>query len=131
MRFLITIFTMFLFVSSLNANNLKFSQEMLVDKTFYIEEKNGYDTIIKFYLNENKLKMFYVIFYKNKLDETMTLDAIIQNGKITYTVFNRPTELEIDTMTDSEITVKEYHNHSKQPKNIMILQSQKPQGFAQ
>ena len=114
----------------ISTSYLKFTNDLLIDKTFYIVEDSGYDTIVKFYLNNGKLKMFYVIFYKGKLDETATIDAMIdQNGYIKYTVFHRPTELKLLKITNSEYVVKEYH--SKQPKHTLKIQFSKPKGFAE
>ena len=108
---------------------LKLSNELLVDKTFYITEETGYDTIAKFYLQNGKLKLFYVIFFKGQLDETMTLDAVInKDGYVEYTVFDRPTELRLMEIKNSAYVVKEYH--SKKPKNTLVLQFSKPEKFA-
>ena len=75
--------------------------------------------------------MFYVIFYQNHLEETMTLDAEIENGCITYKVFNRPTKLKLEEITENAYVVKEFHNHAKEYKNTLILQYVKPKNFAQ
>lgn len=135
MKTILISFTILLLLTNVNANDtkyMKFTNDLLVDKTFYIEEESGYDTIVKFYLNDEKLRMFYIIFYKNKLDETMTLDAKLNsNGNITYTVFGRPTELKLQKITDKEYIIKEFHNHSHQYTNTLRLQLLKPKEFAQ
>ena len=119
-----------LFVGNVSAENFEFSNELIVGKTFFIEEKSGYDTIAKYYLDNNRLKLFYVIFYKGQLEETDTLDVTIENnGRISYTVFNRPTELELIKITKTDYVVSEYH--SKKPKNTLVLRFSKPKNFAQ
>jgi len=131
-RLFIFVGVLSLFMNYVNAGNLKFTNELLTGKTFYIVEKTGYDTIAKFYMEDKKLKLFYVIFYKSLLDETDTLDAKInEDGRITYTVFERPTELQLIKITNSEYVVEEYHNHSKKPKNTLVLQFSKPKQFAE
>ena len=113
-----------------SASYVRFTNDLLVDKTFYIEEKSGYDTIVKFYLNKEKLRMFYVIFYQGKLEETMTLDAeLTGDGSIAYTVFDRPTELRLEKLTDEAYVVKEFHNHGKEAKHTLVLEFTMPEGF--
>lgn len=125
-------FLFFLNYAEANTSRLKFTNDLLVDKTFYIEEKSGYDTIVKFYLHQNKLRMFYVIFYKGKLDETMTLDAeLSSDGSIAYKVFDRPTELRLEKITDKEYVVKEFHNRAKEAKHMLILKFEMPEGFGE
>jgi len=101
----------------------------LVGKTFYIVEDSGYDTIATFYLQDEKLKLFYVIFYHGQLDETATLDASINNnGYLVYTVFDRPTALRLIQITDTAYIVKEYHGET--PNHTLVLQFSKPGEFA-
>ncbi len=111
---------------------MRFTNDLIVDKTFYIEEKSGYDTIVKCYLHEKKLRMFYVIFFKGRLEETMTLDATLtSDGSIAYTVFNRPTELRLEKVTDRAYVVKEFHNHGKEAKHTLVLGFEMPEGFGE
>ena len=130
MKKIIALFITMLFsVSNAYSDTLSFSNNLLVGKTFYIQEDTGYETVAKYYLDNNKLKLFYVIFYKGQLEETDTLDATINSrGRIAYTVFNRPTELELIEAGEKEYVVKEYH--SKVPKNTLVLQFEKPDNFA-
>lgn len=109
---------------------IKFTNEMLVDKTFYMVEDNGYETVMKFYLQNNRLKVFYVIDYKGKLDETFTLSPTInENGFIAITVFDRPTEFRLTKITDHAYIIKEHHYHSDKHKNILTWEFEKPKDF--
>lgn len=93
----------------------------VVGKTFYIQEEIGYDTVAIFYLDNNELKLFYVIFYNGKLDETDTLDASINtDDRISYTVINRQTELELIEADTKKYLVKEYR--SNKHINTLVLQ---------
>gem|GEM_PF-3323430 len=126
--FVLFIFTLLPFCNAYS-ETLRFSNDLLVGKTFYIQEESGYDTIAKYYLDNNQLKLFYVIFYKGQLEETDTLNASINtDGRISYTVFNRPTELELTEADKKKYVVKEYR--SKQSINTLELQFKKPESFA-
>ena len=129
-QLLLSFSLLMLCINNVGAAGLKFSRDSIVGKTFYITEESGYDTIAKYYLDNGKLKLFYVIFFGGKLEETDTLDAKINDsGRIEYAVFDRPTELELLSSTNAGYFVKEYH--SGQPKNTLMLQSSMPKGFAQ
>ncbi|MDH5218857.1 MAG: hypothetical protein OEX19_14245 [Gammaproteobacteria bacterium] len=128
-KLLASLILMLLPVYNTCAETLRFSYDLVVGKTFYIQEESDYDTIAKFYLDNNELKLFYVIFYKGKLDETDTLNASINtDGRISYTVVNRPTELELIEAGTKKYLVKEYH--SKKHINTLVLQFKKPERFA-
>jgi hypothetical protein len=117
------------FVLSLFGENLKFSTDMVVDKSFYIIEKSGYDTIAKYYLNSGKLRLFYVIFYNGKLEESDTLDASIdESGNIKYRVFDRDISLKLIESNKDGYIVQEYQNGVA--KNRMFLEFSMPKEFA-
>jgi len=131
MKKVFIIATLFVFMTHAFANSyIKFTNDLLVDKTFYMVEDNGYESIIKFYLNKGKLKIFYVIDYKGKLDETMTLSPTInKEGFIEFTVFDRPTEFRLVEVSDKQFVIKEHHYHSDKYKNILTWHFEKPEHF--
>jgi hypothetical protein len=118
---------------SLSANEreyIKFSNDMLENKTFYMEEDSGYESVMKFYTHNNQLKVFYVIDYHGKLDEIFTLNlSISEDGFIRFTIFDRAVELRLVKADDKEYIVQEYHNHAKEYKNLLTWKLEKPKDF--